>query len=442
MEKNAEMDLFWRKALSPEMGGVEFDKPGGGYSFSSVLAEERALIAENIPGDRRSALLCLSIADPTWKMPTGAFLAGAEYFRLNPYSTRYTDNFGVNICPEAEINNNTHEQLAAYLWKMHPAGKVSFTTDWVQYSPGSIKRALAEYIPTALFGPDSCLFFPTPGYGVIKDPKNKRGVKVVDVPMVLQNGQWDIDYIKITELLSEDLRKARNRVLYLNMPHNPTGAAYDRERWSKIIRWANTNRVILIVDEAYTHLRFGASCSVLDVEGWETCCVVLQSVSKGWNATGLRFGWVVANPTFIKAIRMVMDVKDSGMFGPSIASGLWCLKNTDYTKTTVDQYSNLHVALAAGLQEAGFGSSMPQAGLCQFTPAPVAADGVMFNSAVECAQWFRKVPRISLMHYTLNDKPWLRWAVTLKPVPDCGLPDELSVIDEAARRLRDVKFVF
>jgi aspartate/methionine/tyrosine aminotransferase len=252
-------------------------------------------------------------------------------------------------------------------------------------------------------------------------------------------GYWDIDFVKIMDELKGS---TGNVFLYLNIPENPVGTAYGHERWADVLKWAIANNIILIVDEAYTHLRFGDSCSVMDIPGWEECCIVLQSVSKGWNATGLRFGWIAAHPTFIKAIRTVMDVKDSGMFGPTIAMGLWCLKNPSYTEKTCRRYRELHATLAVGLQTAGFGGSMPQAGLCQFTPAPKSANGVVFTDAAECAKWFRNNLRISLMHYTVNNTPWLRWAVTIKPVPECGLPDELSVINETIRRLQAVKFEF
>jgi len=439
MQREQFLDHHWRSLLTPEVGGKNFDAPSSGYSFSKVLEEERALAAGNILGDQTSALECLSIADPTWKMPAAAFAAGWNYFINDPYATRYTDNFGVRICPEAGIIKNTHEQLAAYLNRAHSAGPIRFTPDWVQYSPGSIKRALAEFIPTALFGRHTRLIFPTPGYGVIKSTMNNRGAKVIDVAMVCKDGNWDLDYDKIKELIGDS---KQNSFLYVNMPHNPTGTAYGLEDWIRLFRWANLNCVTLIVDEAYHHLRNGQSWSALDVLGWESCCIVLQSVSKGWKATGLRFGWMVAHPTMIKAIRMVTDVKDSGMFAPCIVMGLYCLQHPELAEETAGRYRALHEILANGLQEAGFAGKIPQAGLCQFTPAPRSANGVVFADAIECAQWFRKNLRISLMNYQLGNNPWLRWAVTIMPVPECGLPDEAAVIKETVRRLQSVKFEF
>jgi hypothetical protein len=129
-------------------------------------------------------------------MPFGAMRAGLAYYRYQPHSTRYTDNYGVVVTPEAGIHTNTHEQIAAYLNKAHIGSKILFNADWVQYSAGSIKRAMAEIIPTALFDELTALVFPTPGYGVIKDPKNNRGAKIIDVPMYYDQPKkkWKIDY--------------------------------------------------------------------------------------------------------------------------------------------------------------------------------------------------------------------------------------------------------
>ena len=78
--KTQDLNTLWRQRVGQVVGGAGFDTPGGGYSFSAVLAEERKLEEDNVPGDRSSALLKLSVADPTWKMPIQALLAGQEYF--------------------------------------------------------------------------------------------------------------------------------------------------------------------------------------------------------------------------------------------------------------------------------------------------------------------------------------------------------------------------
>jgi aspartate/methionine/tyrosine aminotransferase len=426
----------WRQRISQRCGGRAFDASKIGYAFSDVLAEEESLAAQNQAGSQQTALLRLSIADPTSKMPLEAQQAGEDYFRASPHATRYTDLAGVR---QAD-GTDTQDVLAAWLNIHFTESSSRFDRHMVQYMPGAIKRQLAKTMPTLLFDKGTKVFFPTPGYPVIKDPKNRGQAVISDVPLLCENGRWDFD---LTEMGKRCLAQSGNRVAYINVPHNPTGFGYSQAQWQKLIQWALTYGVTLVVDEAYVDLMYtNRTCSVLTVDGWEKACIVLQSVSKGWSATGLRFGWVVAHPTIIKAVRMVADVIDSGMLGSTIVSALTCLKHPKWAQQTNEGYYNLHTALYAGLKKAGFKSGLPEGGLCQFTPAPKAANGVELADATACAQWLRKNARISTMGYTVNGQPWLRWAVTALPVPDCNLNSALDVVTEAARRLGELKLEF
>ncbi len=437
-------DAEWRTRFSGAVGGRGFDAQSGGYSFSAVLADERELEKKNAAGDSQSALLKLSVADPVWKMPRGALEAGMKYYEVAWDATRYKDNTGVRATPDTIMTEDTHAKMARLLQARHSVvtedGK-GLTEDWVQHSPGSIKRMLAEYLPTLFFEDRTTLLFPSPSYQVIASPMNRRGAVLLNAPLKFMSGRWGLAMGDLTRTVEESVQE--KLFLYANLPHNPTGTGYTRQEWEVLITWACKYGVMIIVDEAYIDLRYRSEIvSVLQVPGWERCCIVLQSVSKGWNATGLRFGWAIAHPTVIKALRKVMDVKDSGLFGPSIVAGIWCLLHPEIAEETNRAYSMLHTDLALGLKKSGFVGRVPDAGLCQFTPAPKSANGVEFATAADSAKWLRETLRISVMHAEADGRQWLRWAVTIQAVPKCCLHDETEVIAEVVRRLKSVEFVF
>jgi aspartate/methionine/tyrosine aminotransferase len=436
-----------------------------------VLREEEELALKNVKGDASSVLIPLSVADPRWKMPKDAMYALVQYYSESPDATRYTDNSGAKKCKKAGMLHSTHERIARYLRRRFQygdrTGRELITNVHVQYSPGSIKRLLAEYIPATLFDENTLVIFPTPGYGVITSDMNTRGATVSSVPLVQNGFRWDYDFDRIDVLVRDwngKIGLPSKIFMYVNVPHNPTGFGYSYSLWKQLLTFAEKQGIILLVDEAYIDLIYEnledvrPPISVLSMPGWAENCIVFQSVSKGYSATGLRFGWVVGAPTIIAAIAKVMDVKDSGMFGPSIATGLECLDRPAWAEQTRDDYYVLHQMLADGLVAAGFYTRVPDAGLCQLTRAPKKAtvnkpvdatglsvlygEAVTFTTAAECAKWMREVLRISVMHYDVEGVPYLRWAITVGPMPEYKLETEADVIFEAMRRLGNVTFEF
>lgn len=377
-------------------------------------------------------------------MSLGAWNAANDYYLGCPVATRYTDNFGLMPGVNWGQPVDTHTAIAEFLGQRFAGPSIAqLNPIWTQYSGHGIKGVLADYVSTALFeAANTMLVFPVPGYGVIRSEMNRHGADVIELPLRPDTAsRWLIELDQL-----DDIRKQRplaKLIIYANIPQNPTGTGYTAEEWKQLLDWADAHDTILIVDEAYFDLYYNQDCvSVLTIPGWERSCIVAQSVSKGWTATGLRFGWIVAYPTMIAALSKVIDVKDSGLFGPSIAAGLYCLKHPELAKETNTRFRQRHQMLSTGLQRAGYKAAMPDAGLCQFVPAPKAANGVHFANAGECAQWLRSNQRISVMHGSANGNPYLRFAVTISPVPGCNLPDEQAVITELVRRLQKVKFEF
>jgi aspartate/methionine/tyrosine aminotransferase len=439
-----EADRIWRRQVARRCGGVKFDAPGTGYGFTQVLTEEARLAEQNVLGLSGKVLIRMSVADPTWKMWLEAMERAMEYFMKCPDATRYTDLRGILAGNGTELGD-THLELMEYLISQYPElSKIEgFGPDWIQYSPGSIKSALANYVSSTFFEDDKVLIFPIPGYPVIKEPENCYDINVINVPMVKTKDGWKFPLPIKDEKINKSLSSYKGRFVYINNPHNPTGTALTKEEWYEILEWADEMDVLIIVDEAYDLIKYGDSPSILDIPGWWKRCSVFQSVSKGYNATGMRFGWIVGNPTTVKAMRRPMDKKDSGLPGPIIAAALECLRHPEWAEETRERYRRLHEILAKGLKEAGFDDAeVPAAALCQFTKVPHTVNGRKFNSLVECVQWFREKLRISLMHFELNGEGYLRWAITIRPLPEYGLPTEESVIEEAVRRLKEQSFFF
>jgi aspartate aminotransferase len=102
-----------------------------------------------------------------------------------------------------------------------------------------------------------------------------------------------------------DLEKAltpKTRMLVLNMPSNPTGAAYSQAELDTMLQWCLDHDVFVIADEIYEQLVYDtkpASCSMW----WQKHpdkVAVLNGLSKAFAMPGWRVGYTIAHADLIK----------------------------------------------------------------------------------------------------------------------------------------------
>jgi acetylornithine aminotransferase len=95
----------------------------------------------------------------------------------------------------------------------------------------------------------------------------------------------------------------RCAILWLNYPHNPTGAVAPLEFLERAAELAREHGFYLASDEAYTELWFDeAPTSAVQLSD-RSRVVVFQTLSKRSSMTGYRSGFVCAEPELIAALR-------------------------------------------------------------------------------------------------------------------------------------------
>lgn len=92
----------------------------------------------------------------------------------------------------------------------------------------------------------------------------------------------------------------RTRVLFLNSPHNPTGAVLSREDIAALGRLATKHDLWIVSDEVYEDLVFPGTpyASPLDLPELAERTVACTSISKSHAAPGFRSGWCVGPEEF------------------------------------------------------------------------------------------------------------------------------------------------
>ena len=260
------------------IGGAKFGKSTKIYKFEKIK-RAKAAAQQAHPGVE---LLDFGVGEPD----DMAFPGVVEALRREAarWENRgYADN-GI-----AEFK----EAAARYLDRVFGAPGIDPETE-VIHSIGA-KPALAM-LPAAFINPGDVALVTVPGYPVLATHTRWYGGRVAELPLTQERGYLpDLSAIK-----AADLKRAK--LLYLNYPNNPTGASATREFFEEVVRFAKRRKLIVVVDAAYAALIYGGPpLSFLSIPGAKDVGVELHSLSKAYNMTGWRLGFVAGNPLIVSA---------------------------------------------------------------------------------------------------------------------------------------------
>lgn len=138
---------------------------------------------------------------------------------------------------------------------------------------------------------------PTPAYPVYENGARFAGAKPHFVPLQSANG-WRFD----PDQVPDDVWQ-RTALLWLNSPHNPTGAVLDAATGAKVVALARRHGFWVASDEAYGDLWFeGGPPGTLLAHGLDNV-IGLFTLSKRSAMTGYRSGFMAGDPRLIDALR-------------------------------------------------------------------------------------------------------------------------------------------
>ena len=88
-------------------------------------------------------------------------------------------------------------------------------------------------------------------------------------------------------------------------PNNPSGVLLDRGEMAHLIRQADINGTILVVDEAF--IEYAPEASVVSDAAAARNVIILRNFTKFYGMPGLRAGYAVGNPKILKRLRAVKE---------------------------------------------------------------------------------------------------------------------------------------
>jgi LL-diaminopimelate aminotransferase len=235
------------------------------------------------------------------------------------------------------------------------------------------------HLPLALANPGDAVLMPDPCYPPYRSGTVLAGADVVPMPLLEEQGFFP----DLGSLSQKAARRAK--VMFLNYPNNPTAAVAGAEQLQEAIELAKTFGFIVAHDAAYSEVAFDGyqPSSFLQAPGAKEVGVEFHSLSKTYNMTGWRIGWVCGNQAVIAALSKLKSHLDSGIFQPVQLAGIAALEGDQAPlRAAVATYQQRRDLLIQGLAQAGWTVPSPKASLYVWARVPGAEGSMAFAARV------------------------------------------------------------
>ncbi|MGX6444368.1 LL-diaminopimelate aminotransferase [Neobacillus sp. K501] len=240
------------------------------------------------------------------------------------------------------------------------------------------KEGIAHLVPT-LIDPGDYVLIPDPSYPVYRMATLLANGNYHNMPLTKGNN-FEPDFSAIpTEILKQ------SRLMFLNYPGNPTAATVNLSFFKEAVEFAKKNAIPIAHDSAYNLVTFEdyKAPSILQIEGAKEIAVEFGSLSKTYNMTGWRIGFVVGNREMIKALSVLKSNTDTGQFTPIQKAAAYALNSDQSCVTKHNQiYKERMVAMLEGLKSIGVEVDPPKGSFFIWAPVPKGYTSSEFVTSV------------------------------------------------------------
>ncbi|MBW3594270.1 MAG: LL-diaminopimelate aminotransferase [Actinobacteria bacterium] len=233
------------------------------------------------------------------------------------------------------------------------------------------------HLPVAFIDPGDVALIPDPGY------------PVYETGTILSHGEPELlaltaenDFKPDLDALDEQTLE-RARVLWLNYPSNPTAACVGLDFFTTAVEFCRRHDLLLCHDAAYTEITYDGfvAPSALQVPGALDCAIEFHSLSKTYNMTGWRIGWVAGATEAIEAIKRLKTNIDSGIFDAVQRAGIAALEGPqDDLLATIETYRHRRDLLCDGLKSMGVIVEPPRGSIYLWVPVPEGHNSESFTT--------------------------------------------------------------
>jgi aminotransferase len=316
-------------------------KPSGIRKFFDIVATMKDVIS-------------LGIGEPDFDTPERILQAGIQ--SLQRGETHYTSNAG-----KIEVR----EAIAEYLNKRYE----------VVYDPGSeivitVGVSEALYLAlTALLDPGEEVIISTPCFVAYQAEVILAGGVPVEVPT------WEEDTFQIRPDTIEAAITPRTKAILIGYPNNPTGAVASRQNLLQLQEIAERHDLIVISDELYDQLIYGAShvCFAALPGAWKRT-ILLGGFSKNYAMTGWRIGFASGPAEIIKGLVRIHQYTIMSAPTTAQSGALEALTSgQEYVDQMVAEYNRRRQLIVGGLNQLGLPTIEPHGAFYAFPKIAVTS---------------------------------------------------------------------
>lgn len=212
------------------------------------------------------------------------------------------------------------------------------------------------HLGLALLDPGDTILVPDPCYPVFEAGAKIADAKLEYYPLVAEH-----NYLPYVAGIDPEVAD-RAKYMIVSLPANPVGSVGTPEVYEEIIAFAREHDLLIVHDNAYSDIVFDGEPggSFLQYPGALEVGVEFFSLSKSFNVTGARIGFLVGREDVVSAFAKLRGQIDFGMFFPIQKAVIACLNGPrDEVEAQRLKYQERRDALCDGLE--GLGWERPNA---------------------------------------------------------------------------------
>jgi LL-diaminopimelate aminotransferase len=318
------------------------------YLFAELGRKRDELVGKGVD------IINIGVGDPDH--PTPAHIVQAMHEAIDDSSTHnYPPYQGTKDYRKAVVD-----------WMERRFGITGLNPDTEVVSSIGSKEAIHNTF-LAFVEPGDYTLIPDPGYAVYRTSTIFAGGEPYAIPLKAEN-----NFLPDLNTISEEVAQ-KAKLLWINYPNNPTGALATLEFFEELVDYCRQYDILLCHDHAYSEMAYDGykPPSVLQVEGAKDVAIEFHSLSKSYNMTGWRVGFVVGNALGIKGLSQVKTNVDSGVFKAIQRAAIAGFKTThEELQEIMSVYQNRRNIIVEGLRSLGWPIEPPKATLYVWVPVP------------------------------------------------------------------------